>query len=89
METIITNVRDLVIGKSYVVETGEPHGTFRVGAFIGWRFDIGPKPGYVNQEPELIESLDALPDDWDDRYPTCVFERAEVGDFYMFEGWEE
>jgi hypothetical protein len=84
MSKIIEDIAGLVIGHRYVVETGEPRGVFHVGAFVGWRISIAPDGCDV--EPEMFTSL---PGDWDGRYPTCIFESAEVEDHYMFEGWEE
>jgi hypothetical protein len=80
----IRDATRLVLGRRYVVRTGEPRGEFRVGAFMGWRFDIGPEGG--DQEPELLTSL---PEGWEERYPTCVFELGEVSDHYMLEATEE
>jgi hypothetical protein len=79
MPEIILDISQLVVGKRYIVETGEPRGEFTVGAFVGWCFEIDTAPRLVT----------VLPEDWDKRYPACVFTEAIVRDHYMFTGWED
>lgn len=81
----VSDVDRLRIGTAYIVYTEEPHGTFHVGRFKGWQFDIAPD-GHDMEETEFVTEL---PDGWEDRYPDMVFERALVGDDWMFEAQEE
>ena len=80
MSDTFHDVRLLVIGTEYVVYTDEPHGEFHVGKFVGWQFDIKPDGSNADE----TEFVTVLPDDWADRYPDMVFERALVSDYYMF-----
>lgn len=79
-----TDVSALVIGRRYIVNTSEPAGEFRVGAFRGWSFTIAPGGG--EQDPEFVTEL---PEGWKDRFPDTVFENGVVGDWWCFEAVEE
>ena len=73
-------VEELLTGVRYVVETYEPRGTFHVGVFRGFRRDD--------------RLFDAPPDGWlglaDQGSPgELVFERAEIEDWWAFQGWED